>query len=488
MAISAAARVAGWSARTIFLCGLALITFARLVVADHLELHFDEAYYWYWAQNLQLSYYDHPPMVAWLIRAGTAIAGDSELGVRFIGQVATFVASWLIFDAAERIYGDRAALLAGFAMQATLLLGAGSILMTPDAPLMFFLSVMIWALLRLCLEPRWYWWPIAGIAGGLAMLSKYTAALAALSVLLWLLTSPKVRRWIMTPWPWIALILAILCFSPVLIWNDQNGWISFGKQGGRLDWSRGVHPGYVLEFIGGQAGVITPLLFGLLIIAIWQAGHRALRDRNPVDTLLVSLFLVPAGFFLLQSPFMHVQANWPSVAWPAAFLALAALSDRPASARQYQRWLRWSVASGGALVALVWFYALSPDVFCLRLDPLRVMRGNRDFAGEVASLASRDGTSQIVVPDYATASILRFYAPKTLAITHVTDEPRYVGFEQPDIPAAAQTLILSRKADLPAGLTDRFQPLGSPMPIMRKQGGCTFQTYSVYRATRKDHG
>ena len=488
MTVSEATPSAGWSARTIFLCGLALITFFRLLVADSLELHFDEAYYWYWAQNPQLSYYDHPPMVAWLIWAGTAIAGDSELGVRLIGQFTTFVASWLIFDAAERLYGERAALLAGFGMQATLLLGAGSILMTPDAPLMFFLSLMIWALVRLCLEPEWYWWPLAGIAGGLAMLSKYTAALTAFSVLFWMLASPAIRRWIRTPWPWVALALASLCVSPVLIWNYEHDWVSFGKQGGRLDWSHGLHPGYVAEFIGGQIGVITPLLFGLLMLAVWQVGRCALRDRNPVDILLVSLFLVPAGFFLLQSPFLRVQANWPAPAWPAAFLALAALAAEAPDAGSFWRWSRWALMSGAGLVVLVWGYALSPDLFCLQNDPLRVMRGNQELVGDIADLASREGTEQIIVPDYATASILRFYAPRTLKIVHIAKEPRYIGFSEPETPPGKNGLIISRRAELPANLTDLFPPLGMPRLILRKQGGCALQIYYAYHTMRESNG
>ena len=66
---------------------LAALTAIRLLLAAHLELHFDEAYYWYWSKNLQLSYFDHPPAVAWFISAGTALFGDTELGVRIFGQL-----------------------------------------------------------------------------------------------------------------------------------------------------------------------------------------------------------------------------------------------------------------------------------------------------------------------------------------------------------------------------------------------------------------
>lgn len=82
------------SATGLVLIIIATSTAIRLWLGANLELHFDEAYYWYWSKNLQLAYFDHPPAVAWLIRAGTAIFGASELGVRITGQICILIALW----------------------------------------------------------------------------------------------------------------------------------------------------------------------------------------------------------------------------------------------------------------------------------------------------------------------------------------------------------------------------------------------------------
>jgi hypothetical protein len=158
---------------------LAALTAVRLMLAKHLELYFDEVYYWYWSKNLQLSYFDRPPAVAWFIRAGTVLFGDTELGVRFFGQLSMMAATCLLFDAARRAFSLRSALIGVGSTQATLLLGAGSIIMTPDIPLLLFSTIILWSLVRFTLAHAGFWWLIVGLAGGAALLSKYTAGLLA---------------------------------------------------------------------------------------------------------------------------------------------------------------------------------------------------------------------------------------------------------------------------------------------------------------------
>ncbi|MBC7635011.1 MAG: glycosyltransferase family 39 protein, partial [Acetobacteraceae bacterium] len=118
---------------------LAALTLVRLAVAGSAPLSADEAYYWVWSRALAPGYLDHPPMVALWIWAGTALAGDGALGVRLLGPLSALLGAWLLVQAGQDMFGDRRrGLVAALLLNATLLLGIGTVTMTPDTPLIFF--------------------------------------------------------------------------------------------------------------------------------------------------------------------------------------------------------------------------------------------------------------------------------------------------------------------------------------------------------------
>src|SRR5688572_7253313 len=84
----------------------------RLIIAALTPLFPDETYYWEWSRHLATGYFDHPPMIAWLIRAGTLLAGDTPLGVRLFPVIAGVVAGLCICSGTRRLAGQRAAMLA----------------------------------------------------------------------------------------------------------------------------------------------------------------------------------------------------------------------------------------------------------------------------------------------------------------------------------------------------------------------------------------
>ena len=473
-----------WNAAFLAFVALATLTAVRLALAEHLELHFDEAYYWYWSTNLQPSYYDHPPAVAWFIRLGTDLFGDTELGVRFFGQIGIMVATCLLFDAARRAYSLRSALIGVGATQATLLLGAGSIIMTPDNPLLFFSTIALWSLVRFALAPTGNWWLLVGLAGGAALLSKYTAGLLAISIALWLVLTPQLHRWLMRPWPWIGALIAAVAFLPVLIWNAGHGWASFSKQGGRLVRWETVRPSLIFDYLGGQIGVITPGLFVLLLIAIGIMARRSWRQPAPLDTLLALWFIVPAAFFLGVSPFLRVQGNWLAPAWPAAFLAFASLIDRYGDLPRLSRFAFWSLLVGAAMVALVWLHALKPFGPSFEGDPLAHVKGQRRFAADVAEFARQNDSTQIIAADYATVSLLRFYAPSDITVTHITEEPRYAGFSI--APVALPAVVVMREASPPPGsIAGKYRLEGGLVTLWRGYRDKPYTRYFLSIATAK---
>src|SRR5258707_12641948 len=100
----------------------------------------------------------------------------------------------------------------------------------PDVALIPFAVAMVWALVRLVESDDARWWLAAGVFAGLAMLSKFTAIMLLPAVAAFALVPDWRRRWLLSPWPWLAALVAVVVFLPVLIWNSEHDWASFRFQ------------------------------------------------------------------------------------------------------------------------------------------------------------------------------------------------------------------------------------------------------------------
>ena len=159
-------------------------------------------------------------MIAWFIRFGTAIFGDTNLGVRFAGIVAMLVTQLLLADIVRRVTHDfRAIVFAVLMPEAALYYGLLMAKVAPDTAMIPFAVAMLWALVRLHESGDARWWLAAGLFAGLALLSKFTAIMLLPAVLAFMLVPDWRRRWLLSPYPWLAALIAVAVFSPVLIWN-----------------------------------------------------------------------------------------------------------------------------------------------------------------------------------------------------------------------------------------------------------------------------
>ena len=206
----------------------------RLVAAAWTPLTFDEAYYWIWSKNLAFGYYDHPPGVALVIRLGTMIAGDTELGVRLVSILLALPMSYAVYRTAEILFGgQRVAANATILLNVTLMAAVGTLIVTPDSPLLVASSFVLFFLAKVLESGRGAWWLAVGAAAGAALVSKYTAMFFGPAILIWLISVPKLRRWLLSPWLYLGGLTALIVFSPVILWNADHGWVSFIKQLGR---------------------------------------------------------------------------------------------------------------------------------------------------------------------------------------------------------------------------------------------------------------
>ena len=422
-----------------FLLLLAALTVLRFAVAAHTKLAPDEAYYWVWSRALAPGYLDHPPMVALWIRCGTAIAGHAPFGVRLLGPISAAIGSLLLADAATRLLpGRHTGLLAATLLNATLMFGVGSVIMTPDTPLLFFWTAALWAMARVAAGGRPAWWLAAGLFAGLALTSNYTAVLLIGGVGLWVLVVPAQRQTLRRPAPWCGFLLAGLVFLPVVLWNATHGWASFVRQGGRVaDWQPQRAVQFLGELVGGQFGLATPLVFALCVAGAVEAARRAWRTRDPGWTLLAALILPGTLVFLQHALGDRVQGNWPAILYPAAAIAAAGLPGAV-----WRRLHLPAVALGLGITVLVYAqaaFALFP--LPPRLDPItRQLDGWDALATQVAAAAQRQSAAFVAAPDYGVASELARDLPAGLATVGV--DPRWAYFDLPAPEVAGGTGLL----------------------------------------------
>jgi len=298
---------------------VAVITGVKLFCVARLELLPEEAYYWTYSRHPALGYFDHPPMVAWVIRLGTAVFGHTEFGVRIGAILLGLGASLLLYFTGRLWFSQRAALWSVLLFNlAPIFVGTG-LLATPDEPLLFFWLATLYALMMALRTRHTLFWVTAGLMFGGALLSKYYALLLAPSLLLFLLLAPSRRFWLLRPQPWIALTLALLVFGMVIFWNAQHQWASFLFQSTRTSSVSERQLVDIGSFWLTQVIILTPLVFGLFVLTVARGFQRAWRqhDERWIFALCFSLplFLI----FVAASLRTGIHINWTA----PSFLSLS---------------------------------------------------------------------------------------------------------------------------------------------------------------------
>ncbi len=421
---------------------VAAMTVLRLVYAALTDLRTDEAYYWTWAHENVLSFLDHPPMIAWFIRAGTAMFGDTTLGVRFAGIVAMLVSELLVADIVWRVTRNVcAAGLGVLLMEGAIYYGLLMAKVAPDTAAIPFSLAMLWALVRLAETSNARWWLAAGVFGGLALLSKVTVVFFVPAIVAFALVPDWRTRWLRSGWPWAAALIALAIVSPVLIWNAQNDWAGFKFQFVRAAADNPVNLGKVGEFIGLQLGLLNPILFFVLLSALAVMAWRGYRRGLPVAILLSTCTLVPLVYFFWKSLTLRIGDTWPMAIWPPA-IAAAAINVAMMRTEQRPEWLvrsteRWaSLAGVGGIVLVVLVFAhytFGSWPLAAKIDPVAGEAGYHELAASVKAEMAKVGATYIATADYRTYAMMRWeLRGGDIPVVQVNERSRFIGFRLPD--------------------------------------------------------
>jgi hypothetical protein len=468
---------------------LALVAL-RLVGATWTPLTFDEAYYWMWSKHLAFGYYDHPPGVALVIRLGTLIAGDTELGVRLVSILLALPMSFAVYCTAVILFGgQRVAATATILLNVTLMAAVGTLIVTPDSPLLVASSFVVLCLAKVLETGRGVWWLAVGTAVGAALLSKYTAMFFGPAILIWLVSVPKLRRWLISPWLYLGGMVSLLIFSPVILWNADHQWVSFIKQLGRSR-IEDFRPAFIGELIPTQIAFATPLVFilgamGLYALARRDGGASAARG------LLNAIFWTIVVYFTWHSLHARVEANWFAPVYPVFAIAAAVAANLTRWNRHQQRvvnfCLRWAAPTGILMFALLIVQANTGVLSGYRRDATvrSVGVGWGELAAGIEAVRARTGATCVLAPDYGTTGWLAFYLPKGTCVVQPTQRIRWVNMPKPDATQLSGKLLYvdelrpGGQPYLPPHLKDAFARIERVAELPRQRGPLTVETYAL---------
>ncbi|WP_366657160.1 glycosyltransferase family 39 protein [Fodinicurvata sp. EGI_FJ10296] len=343
---------------------LAIGTIMRIVNAASIGLGVDESYVTTVSRTLSLSYFDHPPLHYWIIHATAWLTGTEHPVVIRLPFIAIFaLTTWLMYRLTAKLCdpwsGVAAALLLNLSAVFSLTTGGWAL---PDGPLMAALLAAALVLANILL-PRELRvdarherhkmlgaWSLAGLFGGLAMLSKYHGVFLFVGVLVFLLSHRGSRHWLTSPGPWIGALIAAAVASPVLIWNIQHDFVSIAFQGGRGAPGDELRPDRILSNIAGQAAWILPWIF---VPLAWVFVRAALAGPgDPRRWFLVCLGAGPILVFTIVVMWgSRGLFHWQAPGWLMIFPLLgAAVAGRLRSGNAVTRW--WLTASAVLLAAI----------------------------------------------------------------------------------------------------------------------------------------
>src|SRR5258706_4347506 len=464
---------------------LALVAL-RLGAAAWPPMPFEEAYYWMWSKHLAGGHYDHARGVAAVIGLGTMIAGDTELGVRLVSILLALRMSWAVYRTAAILFGGvRVAATATMLLNVTLMAAVGTLIVTPDAPLLVASSFVLFCLAKVLETERGAWWLAVGAAVGAALLSKYTALLFGPAILIWLASVPKLRHWLISPWPYLGGAVSLAIFSPVIFWNADHHWVSFIKQIGRARIEE-FKPAFIVELIPTQVAFATPLVFALGALGLYALLTRK-AGASAARMLINATFWTIVGYFIWHSLHARVEANWFAPVYPAFAIAAAVAAILTRWDLRPQRiadsCLRWASPAGILMFVLLIVQANTGVLTGYRRDATVRSVGVcwRELAGQIEAVRTRVGAACVLWPDYGTTGWPSVFMPKGSCVVQPTQRIPYASIPEPD-PALPAGKLLYVDEVRPGGrpyLNEVFARVERVAELPRKRGPLTIETYAL---------
>jgi len=387
------------------LIGFIAIYLLRLLANQFMGLMPQDAYYYYYSENLALSYFDHPPMVAYMLKFFSLFLGKSVFAVKLTDFLMTLFSFFGFYYLGSLFLSkhklNRTALFYG----STLMLTVISINTTPDVPLIFFWTLSLIAMYKAVFEHKVGYWILSGILIGLSFDSKYTAVFLLFGLVLFIGLSKNHRRFLFSKELFLTLLFFVLTISPIFIWNMENDWISFKFQSSeRASSVDGIslEPILFLGNLATQMFLLLPVLFVGIMVVFYKSGIKYLKKRKLPDekTLFLLSFAVPIiGFFFAISTIYWVKLNWIMPGYITAIVLAG-------------RYLKEKALGYQIVVSLVLHILLFIQIafYPFNVTSDDTWYGWEELSVEVSDLAKKFPDSFVFSDDgYKTTAVLNFY-------------------------------------------------------------------------------
>lgn len=391
--------------RSFFTLSILFICLLRLVFVGKMGMMPQDAYYNFYADHLSLSYYDHPPAIAYILKLFTLVFGRNVFALKLADTVVTLCTIYVFYKLACLFLSRYEVQKAMILLLSTFMVTILSLISTPDVPLLLFWSLSLLMLYKAVFQQKKWHWLWVGLCIGLAFDSKYTALFLPAGVLVFLILSPAHRKLLLSPWPWLAFALFVITISPVIIWNVQNHFASFRFQSQQRIQSAeasGFNITYFFGVLGHQSAILMPVLFFSLLVFLYQSIKKyKLRIATvPAPELFLLCFFLPLfGSFLLLSLFYWIKLNWLMPAYITGIIWISRFFTK--------KWLKYQV-----IFTLVIHIALAIEIlfypFLVKSDDTWV--GWKQLAKKVEQIKSTQPVGFIFsADDYKTSAVLNFY-------------------------------------------------------------------------------
>lgn len=380
---------------------LLAINLFKLSIARYFPLIGDEAYYWLWSRHLDLSYVDHPPMVAYVNYVMTFLFGQNELAVRLGAIGIVLIISWIIYQTGKELYNERAGLVSAILFNLLPTFFGGGMFLVPQTLVFLFWSLSFYLLVKIIRKPTadsrtqntglWY---LLGITAGLGLLSDYVMGLFFIGTFIYLLYNKEQRFWLTKKEPYLAFLLSCLIFSPVIIWNLRLAFTPLFYWGGKM----GVTPRIgdnLLNFFGLQMLLYTPPIFILTIYLVFFE-----KWKNSLLKIVAGVVFLP---FLLISPIINIGGHWTSTAYLPAIL----------SAPRSKKWVIGTLLFFGLLVnslGFIYYLFLYPTPAELKGQEFSI---NRELPKFLQDSTPKTGRTFFFANDLGILGLVSFHGKVT---------------------------------------------------------------------------
>jgi len=466
---------------------LSCITAFRLIYAVFLPISPQEAYYWNYSRHPALSYFDHPPLAAYLIKL-TTVLGVSNFSIHLAAIILSLFSSLAVYRLSELLFSGEIAFWTVVAVNLAFIYALGGLIITPDNPMMLFWILSMIACYHVADKQKMAWWILLGIFMGAGFAGKYTMAFAALGTLLFFLIHNERSKILLSRRPVLSVVAALVVVFPVLFWNYQHDWVSFLFQTQRR---AGEMTEFRFDFFFGYIGTIIAV-YGILPIPLLAAGifnsvKLALVKKKAAHLLLISFSLPLVIFLLPVSARSWIKMNWTAPAFIGWFMAASAYYHEYSPLKKWVRvWGKVSIAFLAVTFLTVHIIAVMPGIYI----------GKGDYSVGWSELAEKVDSirGEMIEPyficgyEYKTASLLAFHLrdhPETVS-NNVVGRPglQYDCWSDPDTLTGYNAIFIYDdrvKYRTPEKLAEFFQSVSREEIISVKKGGKRLTDFHIFR-------